>query len=384
MSLSPRQSSLFYTTTALPLQKVRNFFLFLSLFCFLVSCKTTIKDFPSLSNNTVLYEKSLPLSTIISGLSLRSAPNFTSDILERLPKGVLLEGIGFSKAINAKRINGILFKEHWQQVKTEDGKTGWVYGGGLTLIHTTNLTIAQNEFLQKRLNGIFGKNLSIEILQYRKSYKALSTSRNFANLYSKGLSIRDSVAQILSTTAEVVDPYEPADFSWLEYSLPGFQVQLVAEATAYYPYINYASFLEKATTTLEKEDDLFLQLNVAMYKDSIEQAFPSWVLQTWDYGGHSLLGSNKHLELLQAMDAIYKKTSLFNTHLTTYKNALLSDILAEWVTYWDTQEAIQKELKQIISNKFSCLTKEEQLQLQQRLDAFDNPDQHNINLNNKN
>ena len=120
------------------------------------------------------------------------------------------------------------------------------------------------------------------------------------------------------------------------------------------------------------------------YKDSIEQAFPSWVQQTWDYGGHSLLGSNKHLELLQSIDTIYQKTSLFNPHLVGYKDALLSDILAEWVTYWDTQQAIQKELKQIIASKFSCLTEEERLQIQQRLVAFDNPDLHSISLNNKN
>ena len=259
-----------------------------------------------------------------------------------------------------------------------------IFGGGVALTNPIIPTSTQNDFLQKRLKGIFGTDLSREILQYRKAYNAVSTSRNFANVYSKGLSLRDSVAQTLSMTTEVVDPYEPADFSWLEYALPGFKIQLAAEATAYYPYINYAAFLEKAKTTSEKEDDLFLLLNIAMYKDSMEQTFPSWVQQTWDYGGHSLLGSNKHIELLQSMDTIYQHTSLFNSHLITYKDALLSDILAEWVTYWDTQSNIQKELKQIISSKFSCLTEEEQLQLQQRLVAFDHPNQHNISLNNKN
>jgi len=386
MSLPPIYPNLFYRKSFSSFRVTRNTFLFIFLVYSLVSCKTTTKDLPTKSNSdVVLYKKALSLKTIVADFSLMSAPDFNSELIENLPKGTLLKGIAFSnKTIHSKSINGITYKEPWQQIKTEDGKTGWMYGGGLTLVGPIVPTMAQSDFLQKRLNGIFGTGLSMDILLYRKTYNAISTSRNFANAYSKGLSLRDSVAQILSTTAEVVDPYEPADFSWLEYTLPGFRIQLVAEATAYYPYIDYAFFLEKANTTFEKEDDLFMQLNIAMYKDSMEQAFPSWVQQTWDYGGHSLLGSNKHFELLQSINAIYQKTSLFNSHLIGYKDALLSDILAEWVTYWDTQQAIQKELKQIIASNFSCLTEEEQLQLQQRLVAFDNPDLHSISLNNKN
>ncbi len=384
MFLSPIHSNLFYTKKAFPIRKTRNLFLFLFSFCFVVSCNTTTKDFTSLSTEMVLYEKVLELSTIVPEVYLRIDPSFTSDFIETLPRGTRLEGLAFSNKTNStKRVNGIIYKEPWQQVKTEDGKIGWVYGGELMLIKAVIPTAAQNTFLQKRLSGIFGPDLSVEILQYRKTYQAISTSSTFAEVYSKGLSIRDSVALILASKAEIVDPYEPVDFSWLEYCLPGLRIELVAEATTYYPYIDYAAFLEKSNMTSGKEDDLFSQLNVAMYKDSVEQAFPSWVLQTWDYGGHSLLGSNKHFELLQLMDAIYQQTSLFNPHIIGYKDALLSDILAEWVTYSDTQEAIQKELKQIISHNFSCLTEEEQLQLQQRLVAFDNPDLHNISLGNR-
>lgn len=384
MRLSPISPDLLYVRSIFLLRKISTLLIFTYLFYFLVACNTSTKDFSNLPIDRVAYEKVLPLSTILSDIPLRNAPDFASDLIENLPKGTYLKGLAYSDKVSPqKRINGINYKEPWQLVRTEDGKTGWIYGGGLRLIEPIVPTVEQNIFLQKRLTGIFGANLSIEILQYRETYHGISTSSDFANAYNKGLSIRDSVAQILATEAEVVDPYEPVDFSWLEYCLPGLQVQLVAEATTYYPYIDYTAFLTQAAKTSGKEDDLFSQLNVAMYKDSVEQAFPSWVLQTWDYGGHSLLGANKHFEILQLIDVVYLKTSLFNPQILSYKDALLSDILAEWITYWDTQEAIQKELRRIISSNFSCLSEEEQLQLQQRLVAFDNPGQHNISLNNK-
>lgn len=384
MRLSPNSSDLIYLKSAFLLRKTSTLFLFICISCLLVSCNTSTKDFSNLPTDQISYEKVLPLNTVLSDLPLRSTPDFTGDLIGNLPKGSHLEGLAYSNKVSPKkRINSINYEEPWQLVKTEEGKTGWIYGGGLTLTEPIIPTVEQNIFLQKRLNGLFGADLSIEILQYRKTYQTITSSQDFANAYSKALSIRDSVAQILASESEVVDPYEPADFSWLEYCLPGLQIQLVTEATTYYPYIDYAAFLERATRTLEKEDDLFSQLNVTMYKDSVEQAFPSWVLQTWDYGGHSLLGSNKHFELLQLMDAIYLQTPLFNPHLLSYKNALLSDVLAEWITYWNTQEAIQKELRNILSSNFSFLSEEEELQLQQRLVAFDNPDQHNISLNNK-
>jgi len=266
MSLPPIYPKLFYRKSFLSFLTIRNLFLLYLVNC-LGSCTSTTKDLSTIpSSDVILYKKILLLETTVADLPLRITPNISSELLEKLPKGTLLEGIAYSiKTIPTKRMNGINYTEPWQKVITEDGQTGWAYGGGLNLTNPIIPTVAQNDFLQKRLKGIFGTNLSMEIFQYRKTYDAIASSRDFATIYSKGLSLRDSVAQILSMTAEVVDPYEPADFSWLECTLPGFRIQLVAEATAYYPYIDYASFLKKANTTVEKEDDFFLHLNIAKY-----------------------------------------------------------------------------------------------------------------------
>jgi len=67
----------------------------------------------------------------------------------------------------------------------------------------------------------------------------------------------------------------------------------------------------------------------------------------------------------------------------TIKTSLLNDLTAEWVTYWESQKAIQKELTQIVKSDLSCLSSDEKLLLQQRLIAFEDPVLNNISLNNK-
>jgi len=131
MSLPPIYPKLFYRKSLCSFLVIRNLFLLFLIYC-LGACTSTTKDIPTLSSDVVLYKKSLALKTIVADLPLRSTPTASSNLIENLPKETLLEGIAYSnKTIHLNRINGINFKEPWQKVKTEDGTTGWVYGGGL-------------------------------------------------------------------------------------------------------------------------------------------------------------------------------------------------------------------------------------------------------------
>ena len=349
------------------------------------ACQSSLKTSTNpIEENSFATETPIEFITTINNLHLRSAPNLKAAVLDTLTRNATVTGLGVTEATSSIQVKGISFDEPWWKVKTTAGKIGWLYGGYLNLAQASIKSIEQNTFLQQRLIGVFGNTTATAIQQYRTAYAAIKSSTDFAATHRMGLTIRDSIVKILENKTEIIDPIAPADLSWLEQALPGFKTQLVAEATLFHLFADYRDFDFKATATTEQEDDAFMNLLLQVYAaDSTEQFYPSWFLQTWDYGGHSLLGSGKHLKIIKKLDALQRSTSLFNPEITTLKTALLKDLTADWVTYWESKKAIQKELKQIIKGNFSCFNEEERLLLQQRSVAFENPALNNISLNQK-
>ena len=356
--------------------------LFLLLFFLFGACQPSSQK---AIDHSITNHSSFQFVTTVNNLQLRTAPNMKAEIIDSLANNVILIGLGeTSEEASTMRLRGISYMEPWQKVKTENGTTGWVFGGGLNIATPDINSEAQNFFLQNRLIGVFGKELAKEIQQYRTAYHNIGSCENFAINYRQGLRIRDSIVQILQYTEEVIDPVEPANLDWLEQAMPGFKTQLVAESTKFHLFVDYKEFGKKAKLTPKKEDDAFIDLYLSIYaSDSTEHIYPSWFIQTWDYGGHSLLGTGKHFKVLQQIDELQKVTPIFNPELLTIKKSLLNDFTAEWVTYWESKVAIQKELQQIIKGNLSCLSPDEKLLLQQRLIAFDDPELNNISLNNK-
>jgi len=356
---------------------------FLSILFSLGACQSSSSQV--IEDITTPNHTSFQFVTAVEDLQLRSAPNLKAAIIDSLANNIILIGLGeTSEQVSSIRLRGISYKEPWQKVKIASGKIGWVFGGGLNIATPVINSIAQDSFLQTRLIGVFGPELANDIQQYRMAYHSINSSKDLASTYRQGLKIRDSIVQILHNTAEVIDPVEPANLDWLEQAMPGFKTQLVAESTKFHLFVDYKEFDKKAKLTPKKEDDAFIDLNLQIYaSDSTEHFYPNWFIQTWDYGGHSLLGSGEHFKVLQHIDELKTVTPLFNPELLTIKTALLNDLTAEWVTYWESQRDIQKELTQIVKSNPSCLSSDEKLLLQQRLIAFENPELNNISLHNK-
>lgn len=68
------------------------------------------------------------------GLKVRAEPYLTSSIVTTLPLNAQISFQGETSSFKQKiTLEGIEYDERWLKVKTADGKTGWVYGGGVRL-----------------------------------------------------------------------------------------------------------------------------------------------------------------------------------------------------------------------------------------------------------
>lgn len=320
--------------------------------------------------------------TNVDDARLRTAPSLDATASISLPRGTELLAMGeVSDTTMQLKLRGITFDEPWLRVRTKEGTEGWIYGGMLSFAMEESSELA-SRLMQKRLQTFFGEVLSTRIRSYQQQYHDVQSAADLAMLYRAGLALRDTLVSIMEKKIEVGSMDELPDLFWLEQTMPGFETQLVAEGTAYYLFWNYKDLAQQAKTTQAPEDDAFMDLQISLFPDdSIEYFYPAWFLQTWDYGGHSLLGRGIHFATLQKIDQLLKKSDLFTPELIALKARLVNDIVAPYVTYWETKERIQAELDTILLSNFSNLTKADNIALQMRRQQFETPDSSKIEVN---
>ena len=107
----------------------------------LLSCKdTNYTQSPKTTPDSTSVETSTPaiesqtLYAWVNKLRVRSQPDTKSEIIGELKEGEAVyynnEKSDFTQKIT---LRGISYDEPWLKVTTEEGQTGWVYGGGLRL-----------------------------------------------------------------------------------------------------------------------------------------------------------------------------------------------------------------------------------------------------------
>lgn len=338
------------------------------------SCKSEPKQQPQ--------PASTRLTTNLDEVRLREAPGEDANVLRSLPKGAVLYDLGEVSDFTTKvQLRGIQFDEPWLKVRTEDGLEGWVYGGALNF-GMKDATKLANLLMEKRLQTLFGKQLADSIKAYRIDYQDIKSESDLALAYRKGITLRDTMARLMQDRITVSDPNEVPDLFWLKEAMPGFVSQLVAEGTAYYLFWDYKQLITKVKATPETPDNDFAQLAVALFpEDSVEYFYPAWFLQTWDYGGSSLLGRGTHLAILKKMDETLQKSDLFAPEIMDWKQLLINDITDANVNYWESSEKIVKELDDILSANFKILTEADKIALETRRKQFETPAENKIQVN---
>ncbi len=350
-------------------------FFWVFMLAILISSCQSEKKSPSNSEATALM-------TNVEDTKLRDAPGENAKVVLALPKGTPLFDLGEVSDFTTKiKLRGIEFDEPWLKVRTPDGTAGWVYGGALNFTMQDESKLA-NLLMQKRLLSLFGIQLADKISAYRKHFQSVRSAADFANVYREGIALRDTLVGLMGDKIAVTDPNELPDLFWLEQAMPGFVPQLVAEGTAYYLFWNYKALIGKVKETSDIPDDDFINLAIQIFpEDSVEYFYPAWVLQTWDYGGSSLLGRGVHDQLLQKMDKMLQKSDLFAVETREWKRLLVNDITQQDVSYWEKQEKIEAELDTILARNYPILTAADKVALQTRRKQFENPVENHISVN---
>jgi hypothetical protein len=356
------------------------FFLF-----FIISCNNDPAPIveTEIENLEEVSAKPAKMVVNIDHLRLRDAPGEKGQEIGRLKKGTILYDLGeVSDFTTRVQLRGIWFDEPWLKVKTEQNLEGWVYGGAVNF-DIDNPTALSKMILEKRLQTFFGKGLTLRLNRYKSDFDSLKTSNDFVGNLREGLKLRDTLTTILENRITITDNYNQIpDLFWIENAIPGYVTQLVAEGTIYYIFQDFRQLQRKALVTKGEEDDDFVALNLMVYAaDSVEYFFPSWFIQTWDYGGCSLLGKDIHLKILKNIDQILNKSDLFAPEIKRIKDQLIDDITNKNVEYWENVDEIRSELDAIIAANFKVLTNEDMIALKVRRQQFEYPTENGIKLN---
>ena len=361
---------------------MRLIFLLLPFFIF-SSCQNdkpvTVQSPKSISVDPI---KEVELMVYINNLRMRNGPGVDHEVIASLPENTVVKYKGETSMHTTQvKMRGLQMNARWILVKTEDGKEGWLYGGGVKP-KTTDKIEATQIIDNIQLDGLFEQDVVLKIKDYNKQWDGIQSSTDFAKTFLFGEEVQEAINETLSNKVDIEDPSTLMDMGWLERSMPGYQNSLAAEATQFYLFQDYKLMNHKATQSEGTEDDDFieLQFKVNAY-DSIEHFYKSWFFQTWDYGGHSLLGQGKHLELLSEMNAILLKSKLFEKPVLKIKNGLLKDIIDEHISYWESKDKILNELGNIINANFVLLSKTDLIGLKNRKKMFEKPIENKIEIN---
>ncbi len=327
----------------------------------------------------------LELKANIDELRLRDNPGPEGKVLASYAKGTAFKDLGeVSNFTTRIQLRGIQFDEPWLKVEAPDGQRGWVYAGGLNFNLDKGAGNLSKLLIDKRLQTLFGKELKDRINAYRQHFQEAQTQEDLASLYQEGVRIKEVINTELEGDFAHLDWQEMPDLFWLEQSLPGFIPQLVAEGTEYMLFEDYRAWLPLANRTKGKADDQYFELCVSAYReDSIQYFFPAWTIQTWDYGGHSLLGKGIHLEVLQAAEQALLQDTLFKQEIVALKAQLVRDITESYTTFWEPQEAIIGEMDSILAHSWHILDKNDEVALNVRRKQFAAPEKHQIQMNHR-
>ncbi len=343
-------------------------------------------DGDDVNTTVIIPEKpaSTELVANIDYLRLRNSPGTSGETLAMFQKGEVLYDLGeVSDFTTAVELRGVKYNEPWLKVKTREGQEGWIYAGGV-YFNTDEASETMEKLHRKRLASFYGKDIAEDIFDYKASYRKARTEEQFAALIRKGERVTEEVNSMnekkLPMPREMFSGEEQPDLRWLEEAFPGYILGSAAEGTILYLRRDWKQFAEKADKTRGKAHDDFVDLALMVHgADSIEYDYPAYFMQTWDYGGHSLLGEGKHLAILTAAnEMLAKHPGYLEAEIEQIKADLVHDMTASPQGYWYEKERILSEFDKILKAELGILTKNDLTALKEMRKKLEEPEKNEI------
>lgn len=314
----------------------------------------------------------------IDYLRLRSKPGTDSETVAMLQRGQVMHDLGeISDFTTQVELRGVKYNEPWLKVETTEGQIGWVYGGGV-YFNLNDSSKAMDLLMKKRLVSFYGKDISDDVFSYRKAFTMARTDKDMVRVIEEGSSLAAEINEKNETILPMANPEdrnEMPDLRWLQQTLPGYHLGSAGEGTIYWFHRNLKQFSEKASKTKGTADDDFINLNIQLNpRDSIEYFYPVYFMQTWDYGGHSLLGEGKHLDILKmANEVMAKHSGTFDVEVNAIKDNLIQDLTASPEGYWYEKSRILSEIDEIMKAELGILTEKDKIAITEQRKRFDDP-----------
>lgn len=330
---------------------------------------------------TEILGEPVELEVILDNVRIRDAAGLKGKEVARLPKKskVIFNGV-FSDFTDKIKLRGIQYDDPWLKVRTKTGEEGWIYGASVKFDANNVGADLYNKLITKRLTKFFGKKIVFEIEQYQKNYKEAKTERDFALVYRNNKQLLDAMNEKFNEFFEVENfDSEYPDLFWIDDPIPAMTLGLVAEGTMYQIFTNIDDLIKKAATTQGQTDDDFTKLLKDYYDGDVEYYFAVYYLQTWDYGGYSLLGQGKHKAILNRLEKLSIQSDLFVPEIKKLKTDLLEDI-TNGTEYGENSATILKELDEIIKIKYKIITNTELITLKNRRPMFEKPEDYEIQV----
>ncbi len=210
----------------------------------------------------------------------------------------------------------------------------------------------------------FFDNRQIKLInEYQSSFNKIKTAKDLNLVYKK------SEVLAVDLNKRLINISEPNidNFKWLKQYLPGLSLSYGAEGQSMYLTTNYKEFIKKAQLTHEVFDDMFLNLMINAFGDS-GRVYPSWFVMTWDYGGYSDLGNDKHFHILEKINKVTISSPEFKDEIMEVRRLLINDIVTS-NNYGYSSKKVIREIKKISSNK--SITPTEKILLENRVNEIE-------------
>ncbi|MBC7473060.1 MAG: hypothetical protein H7263_02120 [Candidatus Sericytochromatia bacterium] len=209
----------------------------------------------------------------------------------------------------------------------------------------------------------FFDNRQIKLIDdYQNSFNKIKTAKDLNLVYKRS----EVLATDLNKKLITISNPNIDDFKWLKQYLSGLSLSYGAEAQSIYLTTNYKDFIKKSQLTHEVSDDMFLNLMINAFGDS-GRVYPSWFVMTWDYGGYSDLGNDKHFHILEKINKTMLSSPEFKDQIMEVRRLLINDIVTS-NNYGYPSKNVIREIKKIISNKFIKPT--EKMLLEKRINEI--------------